>query len=129
MGGTRKVSSKTKWKGGLRKPHKWRPGTVALREIKRYQKSYELLIRKTPFLRLVKEVIDKLYPHENYRVQSTAVLALQEASEAYLVSMFHHVNHIAIHGKRQTIQPNDLYLWDRLVNVNDGQMMKHFPGP
>merc|ERR1712150_40357 len=42
--------------GGVKKPHRYRPGTVALREIRRYQKSTELLIRKLPFQRLVREI-------------------------------------------------------------------------
>ena len=62
--------------GGVKKPHRYRPGTVALREIRRYQKSTELLIRKLPFQRLVREIA-------HLRFQSSAVLALQEASEAY----------------------------------------------
>jgi len=102
-------------KGHIRKPRRFRPGTVALRQIRKYQSSTELLIRKLPFQRLVKEVVYKLCTHE-YRFQSTAVLALQEASEDFLVRMFETVNHIAIHSKRQTIMPKDIYLWDRLCN-------------
>ena len=102
-------------KGRIRKPRRFRPGTVALRQIRKYQSSTELLIRKLPFQRLVKEVVYKLFTHE-YRFQSTAVLALQEASEDFLVRMFETVNHIAIHSKRQTIMSKDMYLWDRLCN-------------
>ena len=74
--------------GNIRKPRRYRPGTVALREIRRYQKSSELLIRKIPFQRLVREVVHNLFPHDNLRFQSTALLALQEASEDFLVRMF-----------------------------------------
>merc|ERR1739845_16353 len=67
--------------GGVKKPHRYRPGTVALREIRRYQKSTELLLRKLPFQRLVRE-IDQDFKTD-LRFQSSAVMALQEASEAY----------------------------------------------
>mgnify|MGYP006148798613 CR=1 FL=1 len=76
--------------GGVKKPHRYRPGTVALREIRRYQKSTDLLIRKAPFQRLVREIAQEI--KENVRFQSTAVLALQEASEYYLVGLFEVTN-------------------------------------
>ena len=91
-----------------------RPGTVALRQIQKYQKSTELLIRKLPFQRLVKEIVQKMFPTQRYRFQSTALLALQEASEDFLVRMFDQCNQIAIHGKRTTVMVKDLRLWDRL---------------
>jgi histone H3/H4 len=72
--------------GGVKKPHRYRPGIVALREIRRYQKSTELLIRKLPFQRLVREIAQDF--KTNLRFQSSAVMALQEASEAYLVGLF-----------------------------------------
>ena len=103
--------------GRIRKPRKYRPGTVALREIKRYQKSTELLIRKFPFQRLVREVVISLFPNDNYRFQSTALLALQEASEDYLVRMFTQVNDLAIHGKRVTIKPEDIQIWGRITGT------------
>ena len=99
--------------GTVKKPYRYRPGTVALRQIRKYQKSTELLIRKLPFQRLVKEVVRDLYPTQSYRFQSTAVLTLQEASESFLVSMFDDVNCIAIHGKRVTIQVKDIQIWKR----------------
>ncbi|KAF8839876.1 histone H3 [Paxillus ammoniavirescens] len=98
--------------GGVKKPHRFRPGTVALREIRRYQKSTELLIRKLPFQRLVREIAQDF--KTDLRFQSSAVLALQEASEAYLVSLFEDTNLAAIHAKRVTIQPKDLALARRL---------------
>jgi histone H3 len=98
--------------GGVKKPHRFRPGTVALREIRRYQKSTELLIRKLPFQRLVREIAQDF--KTDLRFQSSAVLALQEASEAYLVSLFEDTNMAAIHAKRVTIQPKDLALARRL---------------
>ena len=111
-GKTHRKQSRT---GRIRKTRKFRPGTVALREIRRYQKSTELLIRKIPFQRLVREVVRSLYPTENYRFQSVALLALQEASEELLVRMFTQVNDLAIHGKRITIQPKDIHIWRRVT--------------
>ena len=104
--------------GRVRKPRRFRPGTVALREIRKYQKSTELLIKKLPFQRLVREVVHTLFNTENYRMTPQALLALQEASEDFLVMMFSQVNHIAIHGKRVTIQPKDIQLWCRLKNFS-----------
>ena len=98
--------------GGVRKPHRYRPGTVALREIRRYQKSTELLIRKAPFQRLVREILQDI--DSDLRCQSTAVLALQEASEAYLIGLFEDTNLCAIHAKRVTIMPNDIQLARRI---------------
>jgi histone H3 len=98
--------------GGVKKPHRFRPGTVALREIRKYQKSTELLIRKLPFQRLVREIAQDF--KSDLRFQSSAVLALQEASEAYLVSLFEDTNLCAIHAKRVTIMPKDMQLARRI---------------
>lgn len=98
--------------GGVKKPHRYRPGTVALREIRRYQKSTELLIRKLPFQRLVREIAQDF--KTDLRFQSSAVMALQEASEAYLVSLFEDTNLCAIHAKRVTIMPKDIQLARRI---------------
>ena len=91
-------------KGGVKKPHRFRPGTVALKEIRRYQKSTELLIRKLPFQRLVHEIANDIdvcpaHLHGKIRFQSAAVMALQEASEVYLVGLFEDTNLCAIHAK------------------------------
>ena len=102
--------------GGVKKPRRFRPGTVALREIRKYQRSHELLIRKLPFQRLVKEIVQDMFPTQRLRFQSTALLALQEASEDFLVRMFEQVNDIAIHGRRVTIQPKDISLWKRITD-------------
>ena len=99
--------------GGAKKPHRYRPGTVALREIRRYQKSTELLIRKLPFQRLVREIAQQCFGMD-YRFQSTAILALQEASEAYLVGLFEDTNLCAIHAGRVTIMPKDIQLARRI---------------
>ena len=106
-----------KWvRGDLKKPRRFRPGTVALRQIRRYQKSTDLLIRKIPFQRLVKEISQELKP--GLRFQSTTLLALQEAAEDYLVKMFDQVNLCAIHGGRVTIQVKDIVLWRRITGGN-----------
>ena len=114
--------SRNRPKGRVRKPRRFRPGTVALREIVRYQKSTELLIRKIPFQRLLREIsqevcLEKGIPNVKY--QSTAILALQEASEAFLVRMFDQVNDIAICGKLVTIQHKHVQLWKRLFGYDN----------
>jgi histone H3 len=95
-----------------KKAHRYRPGTVALREIRRYQKSTALLIRKLPFQRLVREIAQDFV--NDIRFQGTAIMALQEASEAYLVSLFEDTNLCAIHAKRVTIMPRDIQLARRI---------------
>jgi histone H3 len=98
--------------GGVKKPHRYRPGTVALREIRRYQKSTELFLRKLPFQRLVREIAQAF--KSDLRFQSSAIMALQEASEAYLVGLFEDTNLCAIHAKRMTIFPKDIQLARRI---------------
>jgi len=110
--------TKSRSTGRVRKPFRFRPGTVALRDIKKYQKSTELLIRKIPFQRLVREIVHNL-KDKDYRFQSTALLALQEAAEAFLVNMFDQCNDIAIHGKRVTVMRKDIQLWKRLHDFSD----------
>ena len=98
--------------GGVRKPHRWKAGTVALREIRKMQKSTELMMRKLPFQRLVREIAQDFMTDRKF--QSSAVCALQEAAEAYLVGLFQDTNLCAIHGKRVTIMPKDMLLARRL---------------
>ena len=95
-----------------KKQQRYKPGTVALREIRKYQKSTDLLIRKLPFQRLVREIANGF--KVDLRFQSTAVLALQEAAEAYLVGLFEDTNLCAIHAKRVTIMPKDMQLAQRI---------------
>ena len=99
---------KTPATGRVKKPHRYRPGTVALREIRWYQKSTELLIRKLPFTRLVCEIAQDF--RTDLQFQSSAISALQEASEAYLVGLYEDTNLCAIHSKCVTIMPKDLQL-------------------
>ncbi|KAK0191076.1 histone H3 [Armillaria mellea] len=103
--------------GPPRKPHRFRPGTVALREIRKYQKSTDLLIRKLPFSRLVREIaldmttdLNDNYDTGQLRWQTTALLALQEATEAFLVHLFEDANLCALHAKRVTIMQRDIQL-------------------
>ena len=128
LSGGAKTPMRSKDLKGLRrrkekKPHRYRPGTVALREIRRYQKSVDLLIRKAPFQRLVREITQDMsteahtiygYKYEDLRFQSTAMLGLQEAAEAYLVGLFEDANICAIHAKRVTIMPKDIELARRI---------------
>ena len=98
--------------GGVKKARRYRPGTVALREIRRYQKSTELLLKKAPFQRLVREVAQDF--KTDLRFQSSAVMALQEASEAFLIGLFEDTNLCAIHARRVTIMPKDMQLARRI---------------
>ncbi|KAL3457818.1 histone-fold-containing protein [Aspergillus heterothallicus] len=96
---------------------RYKPGTVALKEIRKYQRSYDLLLRKLPFARLVREVALDLLPAEvgaELRWQSHAILALQEAAEAFLVHLFEDTNLCAIHAKRVTIMQKDIQLARRI---------------
>ncbi len=95
--------------GGVKMPHRFRPGIVALREIRRFQKSVDLLIPKLPFQRLVREIMQH-HCQPGLRIQSSAVGALQEASEAYLNGVFEDTQLCAIHAKRSTILVKDMKL-------------------
>lgn len=97
---------------GVKKARRFRPGTVALREIRRYQKGTDLLLRKAPFQRLVRELACQ--GKDGLRFQSSAVLAIQEAAEAYLISLLADANLCAIHTRRVTIMPRDVALARRL---------------
>lgn len=103
-----------KWPRGdeVKKPHRFRPGTVALREIRRFQKSTDLLIRKLPFSRLVREIAQEY--KADLRFHIGALQALQEGSEAYLVGLLEDSNLCAIHAKRVTIMPKDIQLSRRI---------------
>jgi len=98
--------------GGVKKPHRFRPGTVALREIRKYQKSTDLLIRRLPFQRLVREIAQD--EKQELRFQSAALMCLQEAAEAYMVGLYEDTLLCAIHARRVTIMPKDLQLARRI---------------
>ncbi|BBN06544.1 protein MpcenH3 [Marchantia polymorpha subsp. ruderalis] len=94
-----------------------RQGTVALREIRHYQKTFELLLRALPFARLVRE-IGQSVSNRVTRWTAEALVALQEAVEDYIVHLFEDTNLCAIHAKRVTIMPKDLHLARRIRGVN-----------
>lgn len=96
--------------GGVKRPHRFRPGTVALREIRKYQKSTELLMRRLPFNRLVRELL----PRDDLRVAVGAISALQESAEAYLVGLFEDAYLCTLHSHRVTLMPKDLQLARRI---------------
>jgi len=110
------AKGKGKSPGGAGTPGKrrYRPGTRALMEIRRYQKTTNLLIPKLPFSRVIREICDKVVPRGHLRFQSAALQALQEASEAYLVTLFEDSYLCAIHAKRVTLMPKDMVLARRI---------------
>ncbi|XP_066525325.1 histone H3-like centromeric protein A [Hoplias malabaricus] len=101
-----------------RKKRRFRPGMRALMEIRKYQKSTDLLLRKGPFSRLVREVC-QMFTLENLRWQAYALMALQEAAEAFLVRLFADANLCAIHAKRVTLFPRDIQLARRIRGVEN----------
>lgn len=104
---------------GVMKAHRYRPGTVALREIRRFQKSTELLLRKSPFARLVREIAQNMFLSRDLLWQSTAMQALQEAAESYLVALFEDTNVVAINARRVTIFPRDMHVVRRIRGPTD----------
>ncbi len=102
--------------GGVKKPHRWRAGTSALREIRRFQKSTDLLIPRRPFARLIREFLSEhpLSSGEVPRINGNALLALHEAAEAMIVALYEDTQLCSIHAKRVTIQPKDVKLAKRL---------------
>ncbi|XP_042292476.1 histone H3-like centromeric protein A [Thunnus thynnus] len=106
-------SGVSKRPAGTPKKRRFRPGTKALMEIRKYQKSTDLLLRKGPFSRLVREVCQN-FSREALRWQVYALLALQEAAEAFLVMLFSDANLCAIHAKRVTLFPRDVQLARRI---------------
>ncbi|XP_068650989.1 uncharacterized protein [Aristolochia californica] len=106
-------SGKAHAPAGASKPRRFRPGTVALREIRKYQKSGDLLVPHAPFVRIVREI--------NFSISQTvtrwtaeALLALQEAAEAHLINLFEDSMLCAIHAKRVTLMRKDFELARRL---------------
>ncbi|KAM4719638.1 histone H3-like centromeric protein A [Anableps anableps] len=99
------------------KKRRFRPGTRALMEIRKYQKSTDLLIRKTSFARLVREVCQS-FSITTLRWQVFALMALQEAAEAFLVLLLSDANLCAIHAKRVTVFPRDIQLARRIRGVD-----------
>lgn len=106
------------------KKRRFRPGTKAIMEIRKYQRTTTLLIRKLPFSRLVREITREYFtvPGFEYRFQSSALLALQEAAEAFLVTLFEDANLCAIHARRVTIMPRDIALARRVKGREERYM-------
>ena len=103
----------------LRASTQMAPGMRALQEIKKYQSTTELLIRKVPFARLIREIcLDVCTNGADIRWQSNAILAIQEASEQYLVRLFQDTNLCTIHAKHVTIKPKDMFLVRHIVAEN-----------
>ncbi|CAG2106525.1 unnamed protein product [Medioppia subpectinata] len=98
---------------------RYRPGTVALREIRRFQNTTDLLVRKLPFARLIREILQDIYPSNAIRWQHSALMAIQEATEAYLIGLFEDTNIVAINAKRVTIMPRDMRVVRRIRGVGD----------
>lgn len=128
----KKIASAT-----VKKPRRYRPGTVALREIRRYQKSTELLIKKAPFSRLVRQVACELRPSNNdppssaasgcqYRFQASAIAALQQSAEDYLAQFFEKTNRCCIHRKCVTIQPKDMKLVIQLTEKDSSVVHNYY---
>jgi histone H3 len=112
---TKPVRRDPKGRGQVSKPStgtqkRFRPGTRALQEIRKYQKGTQLLLRKLPFQRCVREILQGLPRCSDFRIQSTAVEAIQEATEAYLVGLFEDTHLCALHAKRVTIMAKDMQL-------------------
>ena len=113
-----KLLKQTSSTSGIKKPHRYHPGLLALHEIHRYQQSMESLIRKTPFNKLIKEISQEYRicpegpgtPSVQVRFQSTALAALQEAAENLLVGLFEDINLLVVHAKRVTVMPRDMRL-------------------
>ena len=96
----------------LERQRKIQRGMQTLREIQKYQKGADLLIRRGPFQRLIREIVQKR--REGLKLQSSVVLALQEAGEAFLVGLMEQANLCTIHAKRVTIMPRDIQLACRI---------------
>lgn len=101
-----------------RKKRRYRPGVRALMEIRKYQKSCDLLLRKLPFMRLVKEICAELTGCFYYW-RTQALLALQEATESYLVNLFEDSYLCSLHAKRVTLMPSDIRLARRIRGRKD----------
>jgi histone H3 len=122
---TKSSSKKTPTKGiasaGVKKTHRFRPGTVVAREIKQQQKSTTTIIPRRPFDRLVREIIQDVAMHTvDARIQKTAMDALHAASEDFLTGLFTDVSRLADEKKKVTIYPNDM----RLVATLNGKMAR-----
>ena len=115
--------------GGIKeaKKHRFRPGTVALREIKRYQKSTALMLPRAPFQRLVRNICANI--DSDLRFQAQGLLALQEAAEAYIVGIFEDSNLCCLHANRVTVMKKDMELARRIRGDANQDFMNRDPSP
>jgi len=97
-----------------RKKRRYRPGTVALREIRRYQRSTDLLIGKAPIERLIHDIDRDLHavPH---RFKRSAISAIHLSAEEYLQSLFKNTIKVALNSKSQTIRPQDMDIAKEMI--------------
>jgi histone H3 len=114
--GVSKTAKKTAGAAKVSKPHRFHPGTVALREIRRYQKSTEMLVPKLPFRRLVAELAQDFQATDSaWRFSGDAVVILQQVAEDFLIKLLEDANLAAIHAKRVTVQPRDITIAQRIA--------------
>lgn len=102
--------------GGIKKPHRFKPGTVALREIRKMQATTHTLIKKAPLYRLIREIMQDF--HSDFRFQASALEAIHQACEAYIIDTFEVANLYAIHSKRVTILKKDFELVKRVKETH-----------
>jgi histone H3 len=118
---SRKVCTSDRAKGDCReKASPLAPRNGGLKEIQKFQKNTDLLIRKAPFQHLVCKIALK-FGKSNLRMQTTAVLALQEAVEYFMVDVFSDTNLCAMHGKRITIMKKDMALACCIKGISMGR--------
>jgi histone H3 len=98
-----------------KRPHRYRPGTVALREIRRYQKSTELLIKRGPVERLIKEIDQEMSTSSRHMFRKHAISAIHSAAEAYLQTLFTNTIEVSLNAGCQTIRPQDMRLAARMI--------------
>ena len=106
----------------IKRRYKYKPGTVALREVHKMQRTSHLLIPRSPFQELIREIA--MSYKADLRFQREALLAIQEAAESHLVSIFQHTQNMAVHGGRKTIQDRDLTL---AIHVRDNNVQPFIP--
>ncbi|CAD5229171.1 unnamed protein product [Bursaphelenchus okinawaensis] len=104
------------------KKRRYRPGTRALMEIRKLQRTCHLLMKRAPFFRVVKDIVRSCSKGIDYKIQSEAINCLQEASEAFLITIFEASNMCAIHGKRVTLMPADLLLVQNVLSLFNVQL-------
>ena len=115
---TKRSQGSAKSAGITKRAARHRPGNVALKEIRRYQRSTECLIRRRPFQKLVAAIASSF--REDHRFQAAAIGALREASEAYIVGLFEDINLRTIHARRVTMMARDLHLARRIRGDDRG---------